>query len=68
MADPDDPIPGTGNGHFGKLKDRIIGGGKLAVRGEARDTGIFEVSLHDRAEAFKLSAACGVGLHAVLCP
>ena len=31
MSDTDDPIPGTGNGHFGKLEDSIIGCGKLAI-------------------------------------
>ena len=67
MSTPDDPIPGTRNGHFGQLKDRIIGRSKLAVRGEARDTGIFEVSRNDRAQTFKLSVACGVGLNAVVC-
>jgi hypothetical protein len=31
MSDTDDPIPGTGNGYFGKLEDSIIGCGKLAI-------------------------------------
>ena len=63
MSDTDDPIPGTCNGHFGKLEDSIIGCGKLAVGGEARQPRVFEVPLNDRAQPFKLSAACAMRLY-----
>jgi hypothetical protein len=66
MSDTDDPIPGTGNGHFGKLEDSIIGCGKLAVGGEARQPRVFEVPLNDRAQPFKLSAACAMRLYPVI--
>jgi len=66
MSDTDDPIPGTGNGHFGQLEDSIIGYGKLAIGGEARQPRVFEVPLHDCTQPCKLSAACVMRLYPVI--
>ena len=68
MPDTDDSIPGTGNGHFGKLEDSIIGCGKLAIGGEARHSRVFEVPLNDRTQPCKLSAACAMRLYSVIGP
>jgi hypothetical protein len=66
MSDTDDPIPGTGDGHFGKLEDSIIGCGKLAIGGEARQPRVFEVPLDDGTQPCKLSAACAMRLYPVM--
>jgi len=66
MSATDNPIPDTGNGHFSKLEDSIIGCGKLAIGGEARHPRVFEVALNDRTQSFKLSAACAMRLYPVV--
>ena len=66
MAAADDPIPGTGNGHFGKLEDSVIGCGKLAVGGEARQPRVFEVPHDDGTQPGKLPAACAMRLYPVM--
>jgi hypothetical protein len=62
MPRPNDTVPRTGNGHFGKLEDRVIGCGKLAVRREARDARVFEVTPDYGTQAVKFPAAGGVCL------
>ena len=67
MALPNDPIARTGDRHFGQLEDGIIGGGKLAVGGEAHNTRVLQVPCDNGPEAVKFPVACGVCLHAVVC-
>ena len=66
MCDTDDPIPGTGNGHFGKLEDSIIGCGKLAIGGETRQPPVFEVTRDDGTQPCKLPAAFAMRLYLVM--
>ena len=65
VSGPNHTVSRTGNRHFGQLEDGIIGGGKLAVSGEARNARILEVSPDNGPEALKFSVACGVCLHPV---
>ncbi len=66
MSGPHHTVSRTGNGHLGKLKDGIIGGGKLAVGGEARNPCVLEIPRDNGPKPVKLSLACGVCLHAVI--
>jgi hypothetical protein len=66
MSGANHPVSRTSNRHLGKLKDCVVGGGKLPVGREARKPHVGEVPGDNRTEALKFSATGDVGLHAMI--
>jgi hypothetical protein len=65
MALPHDTVAGTGDRHLGQLQDGIVGGGKSAVRRQARHLGIAQITCDDGPQAVELVAAWRVSLYPV---